>query len=341
MKTFGLISGIILAFSFAADAQQSDSTDYFYQKGLEEKNKRLYMVAYNDFQKAIDRHSANPDAGRQLGLVAVELRKYDNAKLAFQKVLEQQKDDTTAVANLATLNFWLRQWPQAIEFGKKAQELHTGKNWNYLIGKSYFEQEDYGQVFKYLQAAAREDSLNPEIPYLVARCFVEMNNYKPAIPFFQRAIALDSSKVQWIYECALVHATIYDDKSAIKYYELAALRGYKKDNDFYENLSDSYVAAGLPEKGLELMLIVLQKKPADLDLLYSIANTYYKIKKYDSAIDYWDRILEFDKQNAKALFMIGMAYQKKGDDAKGRLLCDKAIAMDPSLASHKQEKRIM
>src|SRR5215831_6362193 len=99
MKTLSLVSGILFVLSFAAEAQQSDSSDYFYQKGLEEKNKRLYMVAYNDFQKAIDRHSTNADAGRQLGLVAVELRKYDNAKLAFQKVLEQQKDDTTAVAN--------------------------------------------------------------------------------------------------------------------------------------------------------------------------------------------------------------------------------------------------
>jgi tetratricopeptide (TPR) repeat protein len=341
MKILGIVSGILLFVSFASEAQQTDSSDFFYRKGLEEKNKRLYMVAFNDLQKAIDRHSTNPDANRQLGLVAVELRKYENAKLAFQKVLEQQKDDTTAITNLATLDFWTRQWPQAIEYGRKAQELHAGKNWNYVIGKSYYEQEDYGNAFKFLQAATKEDSLNAEIPYFIARAFVDMNNYKPAIPYFQRAIALDSSKVQWIYECALVHATLYDDKTAIKYYELAAIRGYKKDNDFYENLSDSYVAAGQPEKGLELMLIVLQKKPADLDLLYSIANTYYKVKKYDSAIEYWDRILEFDKQNAKALFMIGMSYQKKGDDSKGRLLCDKAIAMDPSLASHKQEKRIM
>ncbi len=340
MKALGLISGILLLIG-SVDAQVHDSSDYFFQKGLEEKNKRLFMVAYNDFQKSIDRHSPNPDANRELGLVAVEMRKYDNAKLAFLKVLETKKDDTTAITNLAQLNFWTRQWPQAIELAKKAQELHAGTKWNYLIGKSYYEQEDYAQAFRFLQAATKEDSLNAEIPYLVARSFVDMNNYKAAIPYFQKAIALDSTKVQWIYECALVYATLYDDKTAIKYYELAALRGYKKDNDFYENLSDSYVAAGQPEKGLELMLIVLQKKPADLDLLYSIANTYYRVKKYDSAIEYWDRILEFDKQNAKALFMIGMSYQKKGDDNKGRLLCDKAIEMDPSLASHKQEKKIM
>jgi len=39
--------------------------------------------------------------------------------------------------------------------------------------------------------------------------------------------------------------------------------------------------------------------------------------------------------------MIGMSYQKKGDKAKGMQLCDKAIEIDPSLASLKQKKQMM
>jgi hypothetical protein len=39
--------------------------------------------------------------------------------------------------------------------------------------------------------------------------------------------------------------------------------------------------------------------------------------------------------------MIGMCYQKKGEKDKGVQLCDKAIEMDPSLASLKQKKMDM
>jgi hypothetical protein len=35
-----------------------------------------------------------------------------------------------------------------------------------------------------------------------------------------------------------------------------------------------------------------------------------------------------------------MSYQKKGDNEKGKALCDKAIALDPSLKSLKQEVRV-
>jgi len=335
---------VLLAMAFSclqqAMPQSTDSSGYFYQKAVEEKNKRLYMVAYNDLQKSVGYKADNIDAQRVLGLTAIELRKYDNARLAFQKVTELKKDDTTAIENLANIFFWTHQWQLAASYAQQAQQLHVGKGWNYVIGKSFYELEDYGHAFKYLQSASRDDSANAEIPYLIARAFVDMNNYKPAIAYFQKAISLDSTKFQWIYECALALATIYDDKTAVKYYELAALKGYRKDNDYYENLSDSYVAAGQAEKGLELMLQVLEKKPADLDLLYSVAFVYYKLKKYEEAIDYWDRILSFDKENAKALYMIGMAYQKKGDEQKGKMLCDKAIEMDPSLKSLKTEKKI-
>jgi tetratricopeptide (TPR) repeat protein len=320
-----------------AFSQSNDSSSFYYQKGIHEKEERRFMVAFNDLQKATDFKADNVDAQKQLGLTSLELRKYGNAEVAFLKVEEIKKDDPTAIENLATLYFWTHQWKQAIDYSLKAQQLNVGKNWNYVLGKSYYQQEDYGNAFKYLQVASKEDSANAEIPYMLARSFVDMNNYKVAIPFFKRAIALDSTKAEWIYECALTLATIPDDRSAIQYYLLAAAKGYKTDNDFYENLSDSYLASGQPEKGIDLMLQVLQKKPADLVLLYSVADAYYKMKKYQLAIDYWDKILYFDKENARALYMIGMSYQKKGDTDKGRQLCDKAIALDPSLKSLKQE----
>jgi tetratricopeptide (TPR) repeat protein len=329
----------VLALSQAAFSQ-NDSSGVFYKKGLQEKDARRYLMAFNYFQKSVDIKKDNVDAQTQLGLTAVELRKYGNAELAFLKVNELRKDDPVAVENLANIYFWTHQWKPAETFALKAQQIKVGKNWNYVLGKSYYQEEDYGNAFKYLQGAAKDDSTNAEIPYLMARGFVDMNNYKIAVNFFKKAIALDSSKYQWIYECALVYATIPDDKKAIEYYQLAAAKGYKTDNDYYENLSDSYIASGQQEKGIELMLKVLEKKPADLVLLYSVANAYYKIKKYDLAIDYWDKILYFDKENAHALYMIGMSYQKKGDSGKGRALCDKAISMDPSLKNLKQEQKI-
>ncbi len=317
---------------------QTDSSDYYFKKGNESRSGRLFLVASQQYRKALEFNAANLAARRELGVVSVEMRKYPDAILAFAEVVKKEPKDPVAVENLTNLYFWTRKWNDAIANAKKMQELKIGRNNNYVIGKSYYELEDYGQAYSFLQAAAKEDSSNADIPYTIGRSFVEMSNYRNAAPFFVRAIQLDTTQVRWIYECALNYAAIPDDKTAIRYYLLAADRGYKTDNDYYENLSISYQATGQMDKCIELLKKVLAKKPADLDLLNSVAEIHYKMGKYQEAIDYWDRILAFDKQNAKALYMIGLSYQKKGDKEKGIQLCEQAIKMDPSLANLKQKK---
>lgn len=316
---------------------QSDSSSFYYQKGLSEKTNRRFMVAFDHFQKAVQFENNNVEAQLALGETAVELRKYEPAKTAFLKVLDLKKDDPVAIENLGTLFFYTRKWKEAISYNKKMQELKLGKHTNYIIGKCFYELEDYGQMLPYFTAAAKEEPANAEIPYLIGRSYVDMSNYRAAAPFLAQATTLDTTKPRWAYECALTYGAIPDDKTAIKYYLLAADRGYKTDNDYYENLANSYIAAGQGKDGIALLQRLLEKKPADLEILYNIAEIHYKIGKYQEAIDYWDKILAYDKQNARALYMIGLSYQKKGDNAKGQQLCDKAISMDPSLTNLKRQ----
>lgn len=335
MKT---LLSFILLLSAAATFAQSDSSDVYYQKGLTEKNNRRFLVALDYLQKAIAFKADNIDAQLAFGQTAVELRRYEPAKTAFLKVLELKKDDPVAIENLATLYFFTRKWKEAITYGKKMQELKVGKNANYLIGRSLYEMEDYGQMMPYFTAAAKEDPANAEIPYLIGRSYVDMSNYKMAAPYLEQAVKMDTTKPRWAYECALNYDAIPNEQMAIRYYLLAADRGYKTDNDYYENLANAYIAAGQAKEGIELMKKLLEKKPADLELLYNLGEAYYKTSKYQDAIDTWDKILGYDKQNAHALYMIGLAYQKKGDKEKGQQLCDVAIKMDPSLSNLKQKQ---
>jgi tetratricopeptide (TPR) repeat protein len=94
------------------------------------------------------------------------------------------------------------------------------------------------------------------------------------------------------------------------------------------------------DEGVKIMSEILKRKPSDLNILNMVAEAYYYKGKWQLAIDYWDQILFYDKENASALYMIGMSYQKKGEKEKGIALCDKAIEMDPSLSSLKQKKQM-
>jgi tetratricopeptide (TPR) repeat protein len=142
-----------------------------------------------------------------------------------------------------------------------------------------------------------------------------------------------------MYETALAYSSMPDDRSAVMFYELAMKKGYTVDDDFIENIANSYMSAGMPDRSIELQMELLKKRPGDLSLLYNIAQTYYETKRYDQAIDTWQQLLTFDKENARAVYMIGLSYQHKGDKSKGKGICNKAIEMDPKLKDYRHVKQ--
>ncbi len=335
-----IICAIICCTAIYGYSQQADSSQHYFQKGLTEKSAGRHKTAFDFFQIAVVINPQFVDAQRELGLEAVELRQAEIAKKAFLKVIEAKPDDQVALEKITNLYYSTRKWDEAIKYGEKMIAMKIGTQINYIVGKSYYEKEDFGKAFRYLDAAYKEEPQRAEIPFMFARSFVEMSNYKAAVKYYQEAITLDTTKTNWVVELAMAYSSIPDEKSAIKYYEEALRRGHKADNVFMENLSNSYIAAGMPERGIDVLTKLLETRPADMELLYSVADTYYRMGKYNDAIDHWDRILQYDKENARSLYMIGICYQKKGDNKKGSALCDRAIEMDPSLKSYRSEKKM-
>ncbi len=339
MKIVALTLFSLATISISALAQ-TDSAEYFFKQGLAQKAAGRSALAYQSFEKALHLQPQRPAYLREAGFAALELRKYEFARQHFEHLYTVDKNDTTSILQLAQLHFSLRRWNEAIRYAEMMRQKQIGHRANYIIAKSYYEQENYGESYKYFQLAAKDEPKNAEIPYLIGRSFVEMSNYKTAVQFFDQALVLDTTKANWYYETGMTYYAIPDAKKAVTYFERAIAKGYKTSSDVLENLSNAYIDAGQPQKGVDLLKQILAKRPGDLELLRSLAYTHFKMAKYTESIEYYDRILYFDKSDAKSLYMIGLSYQKKGEKTKGEQLCDKAIEMDPSLRTYKQKKEV-
>ncbi|MET0635202.1 MAG: tetratricopeptide repeat protein [Chitinophagaceae bacterium] len=340
--TIGLLA--ITTFAFAGEAQQqslrpnSDSADFYLQKALIEKQAGRLQLTLKHLEKALSFEAGNKAVLTQLAPVYFELRKYHQSKETYKQLVDL--GDRTAVnyQQLVNLSFNLKQQDDVILYAEKLKAVDPSAKISFYVGKVHYEQENYGEAIKYLTAASKEDPANAEAPYMIARSYADMLNYKLCVPFFQKAIELDPSKNSWMYELGLIYYAMHEDKQALKYILMAGENGYKKDNEYLENLGIAYLNSGNLEEGVKILGEILKKRPSDLNVLNMVAEAYYYKGKYQQAIDYWDQVLTYDKQNASALYMIGMSYQKKGDKEKGQLLCDKAIEMDPALAALKQKK---
>lgn len=334
------ILSIATAFGFSTVLfAQADSSAAYFKKGLDEKSKGHMLIAVQHFEKAYNFNKNDKQIVGELAADYLNLRRYAQSREKFLQ-LESMGDKTDSTyRQLTLLSFNTRKWDDAIKYALILKKQNVNEKLAWYIGKSYYEKEDLGNAIKYFGFAAMEDPSNAEIPYNIARAYADMMNYKEAIAYFQKALELKQDP-RWIYETALIYYAVPDEQNSLKYMLLAGEKGYRQDNEYLQNLAIAYTNAGKPGEAINLLKGVLDKRPTDINIITMLAEAYYDSKKYDDAIAYYDKLLQINGSNAEAMYMMGMSFQKKGEKQKGQSICDKAIQLDPSLQSLKQEKQM-
>ena len=100
-------------------SQNIDSAHFYFNKGLEGKDARLFAVAGKNFDKAIQLNQNYTEAYIENGKVNLEMRKIDAAMGNFVKAYQLKPDDNEIARELSTLYFNNRQFQKAIDFSQK------------------------------------------------------------------------------------------------------------------------------------------------------------------------------------------------------------------------------
>ncbi|RYY48688.1 MAG: tetratricopeptide repeat protein [Chitinophagaceae bacterium] len=335
MKNLLLAAALLL--SLNSIAGNSDSSTYYFNKGIQEKNNKRWLVANQAFEKSISLDPRYAEAYLENAAVLLEMRKTDKAKENFLRLYEIQPGNKTAIKELASLYFSYRQYDKAIEFAKKCSDCSDA---NRIIGMSYYQQEDYAAAEKALQLALKQNPADAEATYTLARNYLDMEAYKQAVPWYEKAIAMEGAKNTWMYELALLYYNNNDYKNAVVAFNKAAAGGYEQKNDFNENLGYASLYAGDYDKGEELLLGILKRKPNNTTLMRDMAEIFYQQKQYDRSLGYCQKLMELDPKDGKALYQAGLCFQKKGQKDRGQQMCDKAIEIDPSLDKLRKKKEM-
>ena len=336
MKNLLLISAIFT--SSAVWAQSNDSAVFYYNKGLAEKTNKRLLVASQAFEKAISFNPQYAEAYQANGDVLIEMRRTDKAKDNYTKLYELQPENKIAIKELTDLYFNFRQYEKAIVFAKKCSDCENASR---IIGMSYYAQEDYAAAEKALLSAIAKNPLDADATYTLARNYLDMEEYKRALPWYEKAVNMPGSKNVWMYELGLLYYNNNDYKNAVTAFNKAAANGYEQKNDFNENLGYASLYAGDFEKGEQLLLDILKRKPNNTTLLRDMSEVFYQQKQYDKSLQYSQKLMEIDAKDGKALYQAGLCFIKKGQKDRGQQMCDKAIEMDPSLSNLRKKKEMM
>lgn len=318
-------------------AQASDSSRYYFQKAQEARLEKKYQVAAQFYDKSISFDPNHVPALLEQAMVHLEMRRTDRAKELFGKVLELDPSNAPATRELMMLSFQYRQYGKAIELAGRCAECPEASR---IAGISHYNQEDYAKAETLLMKALEKDPRDAESAYTLARTYLDMEHYQKALPYYENAVALNPEKSNWMYEKGLLHFTLNDYRNAMTCFEQAAAKGYVQSSDFKENLGYACLYSGEFDKGEALLMSVWERKPGNRDILRDVAEIYYQQKQFDRSLGFCQKLLELDAKDGKALYQAGLCFQKKGEKDRGQAMCDKAIELDPSLASLRREKKM-
>ena len=332
-KLLTLLTATFLTVSLSA--QISDSSQFYFQKGLEEKKAKRYLVASNYFTKAIELNPGFVDAYIESGYANNEMRKTDAAKADFTKAMKLDAQNEIAVKELTNIYFNYRQFQNALDL---AQKCKTCTNKDRIIAMCYFNMEDYGKAEKLLLSLVNKNPKDAEVVYTLASNYLAMGLEPKAITWYENAVLLDDKKSKWFFELGLLYSNTNNYKKAVIAYTKAADLGFIKGNDFNENLGFAYVYSGDFDNGEKLLNDLVSRRPGDKELIRDVAGAFFDSKNYDKALDYCQKLLEMDMKDGKALYQAGLCFQKKGMVERGMQMCDKAIELDPTLAGLKSKK---
>ncbi len=330
-----LCVGLLL---YAGAHAQTDSAEIYFQKGIEEKTARRYLVASQHFAKAVRFNPAFTAAYLENAYANLEMRKGDQAMQLFTKVLELEPANLQATGQLMELYYNYRMFSKARELAARCSSCLNAEK---IRAMCAYHDEDYAGAVRGLTGYLAKNPGDAEATYTLARTFLDMEDYKSAIPWYNKAVVLNEEKNMWSYELGLLYYSQEDFKNAVVMFNKAAEKGYPQKSDFVENLGYALLFSGQHEQGEQLLLGLLERKPNNKEMMRDMAEAFYKGRDYQRSLNYCQKLMEMDMNDGKALYQAGLCFQKMGQKDKGQGMCDKAIEMDPTLNSLRQKNMTM
>ncbi len=312
---------------------------------------RNYNEATQHFAHAVELHSdpsAVADANYGLALIAMEARKYDQARNMLRAVIReypgfQKRAELHFILGKANESLWrttewkdekdkttseflqraIDHYEQAVE--RRSEHLEAA---SFLLGKLYHEINRPEEAVSYLHRVSAAKTLESkevfEANYLLGTLFLHTKQDMTKAKEFFGAALKKAAKQELLadlhHQLGDIHQKQEEDDQAMQHYE-QTLSYYKDEHsehilDVLVKLSELKYKHHWREAALDYaeraMQIPTESATIPRRLLKILAQGYYGIKEYEKATDYEQQYLKSTKdirEKAQSLLRLGTSYE--------------------------------
>lgn len=272
--------------SILNDSIQMDSTNsmlYVRRAALYLQNEKISQ-SLQDVTKAITLDNNNVDAYLLLSDIYYGMGNFDNVSVTLNKATEINPYDARPYVKLAEINLLMKKFQIAIGFTDKALEISKFNPQAYYVkGMVFLANADTVSAMKNLLIARDQDNNFIEPLYQIGIIYTAQKN-PLAEAFLKDALKRFSYSNQLRYQLAL----------------------FLQDN-------------GKPDEAIQQYDTLLMSNPDNSRLLFNIGyvNFVYKYE-LDSALKYFNQVLELDPDYVDALYNKGRVYEEMKNFSNAR-----------------------
>ncbi len=299
---------------------------YYARKLIDEKQ---YKQAHEQFSEVLERKPENADALYAMGLLGLQLRQLDEAQVNFEKLLQTGKRSDEANYYLGELHESKKQPQEAIKYylavRKNPQHIDAQIRVASLLARMGKLDEARNQLHR-----VHAPNLEVQLRLYLAEgeLLVASKKSEEAFELYTQALEQMPANARLLYARALVAEKVKHLDVAIQDLELI-LKNEPNNIEALNALGYTLVdRTGRVQEGVGYIEKALAAKPGDPAIMDSMGWGYYRLGKYDKALEFLHRAYT-KMPDPEIASHLGEVLWVSGDQVGARKIWNAALQQTP------------
>jgi len=282
---------------------------------IEPKTERTYLklaknyaanrqpeIALENYKKVLDENPDRVLTAVDYGELLVKSGKLEKADSLFNNLGEKYPENANFKYQLGLIKEKLKDSTAMSYFMFTIALDTTHQGALYKLAKDKLKNRQYTMAEHFSKSGLKANPNNPSLLSILAQTYSSLKLYEEAIPPYEKLIELGQATEFVFSKLGFAYYRLGKYEKAIKNYK-NALAIQDRSADTHYTLGKLYALTGDLDKSEThlLMSILLKKQPIDAEYL-SLGLTYKMQEKYKDALDYFNKALEENPDNERALY---------------------------------------
>lgn len=353
---------ILTVLNSAVKANEADE-EIYQTLGEIYQNKKDYIKAMDNYQKALQINPKNLENLKALGLSQVRAGKKNDAIITYEQFVTMDTSCTNELKILGDLYTDIGKKDQAMSSYKKyLQKKSDDSKISLLVGNYELGKKNYKDAVKYLEEVSGKEAESAEFLSNYASASIQINDFAKANELLEEVSKVspqDPAPVKMLYEIAVKQndksrAAVYLKKYAVLkptdiemqkklgdlLFELkdkpGALAAYgsvlKQDPNakgFYKNYVSLIKESGTDQQKIQAYSGAIAAGEADVAIIIELGDIYGKQGNHKKALEMYDKAGKIDPKDVSLLGKLAQSQAQSGNADAAILTYEQTIAMNP------------